>query len=97
MSKPRWPAPGSQVPGAERVNEFPAPPELARAGAGLAPTPPWPTPAPAGVVLRPLADVRSSRRIDALARPENLTRAAVGAVLAALRQAGQRLASRQRA
>jgi len=87
---------GRPVTVAHRVNEFTVAAELVRAGAGLALIPRWTTPAPAGVVLRPLADVRSSRRIDALARPENLTRAAVGAVLAALRQAGQRLASGQR-
>jgi DNA-binding transcriptional LysR family regulator len=82
---------GHPVTVAHRVNEFTVAAELVRAGAGLALIPRWTTPAPDRVVLRPLADVRSTRRIDALIRPENTTRAAVRAVLAVLRQAGEGL------
>lgn len=84
---------GRPVTVAHRVNEFSVAAELVRAGAGLALIPRWTTPAPPGVVLRPLADARSVRRIDALTRPENTTRAAVRAVLAALRETGRALAS----
>jgi DNA-binding transcriptional LysR family regulator len=40
---------------AHRVDEFTVAAELARAGPGLALIPRWTTPAPDGVVLRPLA------------------------------------------
>lgn len=84
---------GRPVTVAHRVNEFTVAAELVRAGAGLALIPRWTTPAPDGVVLRPLADVRSTRRIDALVRPENTTRATVRAVLATLRETARSLAS----
>ncbi len=83
---------GQPVRVVHRVNEFTVAIELVRAGAGLALIPRWTIPAPDGVVLRPLTDIRSTRRIDALARPENITRATVRAVLATLRQTAQRLA-----
>lgn len=84
---------GRPVSVVHRVNEFTVAAELVRAGAGLALIPRWTTPATDHVVLRPLADVRSTRRIDALTRPENTTRAAVRAVLATLRQTARSLAS----
>lgn len=84
---------GQPVTIAHRVNEFTVAAELARAGAGLALIPRWTTPAPDGLVLRPLVGVRSTRRIDALVRPENLTRPGVRTVLTALRQAGKDLTS----
>lgn len=70
---------------AHRVNEFTVAAELVRAGAGLALIPRWTTPAPEGVVLRPLAGVVSARRIDALLRPEKATRPATRTVTDRLR------------
>jgi DNA-binding transcriptional LysR family regulator len=86
---------GQPVTVVHRVNEFTVAAELVRAGAGLALIPRWTTPAPAGVVLKPLRGVRSTRQIDALIRPENLARPSVSAVLAALRQVAADLASGQ--
>jgi DNA-binding transcriptional LysR family regulator len=77
---------GRAVDIVHRVNEFTIAAELVRAGAGLALIPRWTIPAPPGVVLRPLAGVRSARRIDVLARPENTVRPAVQLVLSALRR-----------
>ncbi|MHA7985318.1 LysR family transcriptional regulator [Rathayibacter sp. CAU 1779] len=68
-----------------RVNEFTIVAELVRAGQGLAFLPRWTQPRPAGVVLRPLADLPVSRVVDALIRPENAARPAVGSVLAELK------------
>jgi len=85
---------GHPIEVVHRVNEYTVAAELVRAGAGLALLPRWTTPAPDGVVLRPLTGVRSARRIDALLRPENLARAAVRTVLAALRRTGKHLAGR---
>ena len=82
---------GQPVTVAHRVNEFTVAAELVRAGAGLALIPRWTTPAPAGVVLKPLRGVRSTRQIDALVRPENLARPTVPAVLAALRHVAANL------
>lgn len=78
---------GRPVTVAHRVNEFTVVAELVRARAGLALFPRWTTPRPRGVVLRPLDGVRSTRRIDALMRPENAARPAVRAVLDALQRA----------
>lgn len=75
---------GQQVDVPHRVNEFTVVGDLVRAGAGLALLPRWTTTPPSGVVLRPLADVRAVRRIDALSRPENTMRPEVRSVLDAL-------------
>jgi DNA-binding transcriptional LysR family regulator len=82
---------GRRVEIAHHVNEFTVAAELVRAGAGLALIPRWTIPRPPGVVLRPLAGLHSSRRIDALVRPENALRPAVQVVLAALRELGRAL------
>jgi DNA-binding transcriptional LysR family regulator len=84
---------GHPVQVVHRVNEFPVAAALVRARAGLALIPRWTTPPPQGVVLRPLIGVRSTRRIDALVRPENVARAAVRMVLAELRRTGKSLVS----
>lgn len=84
---------GHPVTVVHRVNEYTVATELVRAGAGLALVPRWTTPAPEGVVLRPLVGVRSARRIDALVRPENRARAAVRMVLATLRRTGKSFAA----
>jgi DNA-binding transcriptional LysR family regulator len=83
---------GRPVTVRHRVNEFNVAGELVRAGAGLALIPRWTTPPPPGVVLRPLVGVRSSRRVDALCRPENAIRPAVRSVLAELRRIAKALA-----
>jgi DNA-binding transcriptional LysR family regulator len=70
---------------AHRVNEFTIVAELVKAHAGLALMPRWTSPTPPGVVLRPLAGVRSIRNIDALVRPENMAHAAVRTVVDELR------------
>jgi DNA-binding transcriptional LysR family regulator len=80
---------GHPVRVVHRVNEFSVAAALVQAGAGLALIPRWTTPAPDGVVLRPLIGMRSARRIDALVRPENVARTAVKTVLAELRRTGQ--------
>jgi DNA-binding transcriptional LysR family regulator len=77
---------GRPVTVLHRVNEFTVAAELVRAGVGLALIPRWTAPPPPGVVLRPLTGVRSARRIDALACPENTARPAVREVLSALRR-----------
>jgi DNA-binding transcriptional LysR family regulator len=82
---------GRRVQVVHRVNEFTIAGELVRAGAGLALIPRWTIPRPAGVVLRPLAGVRSVRRIDALVRPENALRPAVKVVLGGLREVSARI------
>lgn len=74
-----------------RVNEFTVAVELVRNGAGLALVPRWTTPRPDGVVLRPLAGISSSRRIDALIRPDHASRRAVTEVVAQLRATSERL------
>jgi DNA-binding transcriptional LysR family regulator len=66
---------------AQRVNEFTVVAELVKAHGALALMPRWTIPTPPGVVLRPLDGVRSTRRIDALVRPENTVRPAVRSVL----------------
>jgi DNA-binding transcriptional LysR family regulator len=76
---------GRPVTVAHRVNEFTVAAELVSAHAGLALMPRWTIPTPPGVVLRPLEGVRSTRRIDALVRPENTARPAVRTVLDAIR------------
>jgi DNA-binding transcriptional LysR family regulator len=82
---------GRRVDVVHRVNEFTVAAELVRVGAGLALIPRWTTPAPPGVVLRPLVGVHAARRIDALVRPENTARPAVREVLGELRRAAKRL------
>jgi DNA-binding transcriptional LysR family regulator len=61
---------------------------LVSAGQGCALLPRFTTRARAGIVLRPLAQVRSVRSIVALGRPDRLQRAAVRAVLDALVESG---------
>lgn len=74
-----------------RVNEFTVAVELVRSGAGLALIPRWTTARPDGVLLRPLSGISSSRRIDALLRPEHAHRPAVREVLTQLRATSERL------
>ena len=76
-----------------RVNEFTVVGELVAAGAGVALLPRWTASIPAGVVLRPLADVSTVRHIDALVRPEHTLRPEVGLVLDELRRLGRALRS----
>ncbi|WP_121256052.1 LysR family transcriptional regulator [Nocardioides ferulae] len=78
-------AAGHPVDIVHRVNEFSVAAELVRAGCGVALVPRWTVPRPRGVVLRPLARIPARRHVDVLCRPEQLTRAAVRAVLAQLR------------
>jgi DNA-binding transcriptional LysR family regulator len=75
---------GRPVTVAHRVNEFTVVAELVKAHGCLALMPRWTIPTPRGVVLRPLEGVRSTRRIDALVRPENTARPAVRSVLDSL-------------
>jgi DNA-binding transcriptional LysR family regulator len=84
---------GRPVRVVHRVNEFSVAAELVRAGAGLALIPRWTTAAPPGVVLRPLVGVRSARHVDALTRPENMTRPAVREVIAELRRTADKLSA----
>ncbi len=69
-----------------RVNEFTVVAAIVAAGGGLALLPGYTSRPDAGVVLRPLADLPAGRDIDVLARPESLHRAAVRAILGALRE-----------
>ena len=85
---------GHPVTVAHRVNEYSVAAELVAAGAGLALLPRWTTPAPPGIVLRPLTGVRSARRVDALVRPENAARSTVRMVLATLRERARAVAGR---
>lgn len=85
-------AAGRPVQVVHRVNEFSIAAELVRAGAGIALIPRWTVPRPEGVVLRPLTRFPAQRHIDALCRPEQLTRAAVRSVLDQLRVLTQGLA-----
>lgn len=84
---------GHPVTVRHRVNEFSVVTALVEAGAGVALLPRWTSPAPAGVVLRPLVGVRAARHVDALTRPEHAVRPAVRAVLAELTQIAGRLVS----
>jgi DNA-binding transcriptional LysR family regulator len=75
---------GHPVQVRHHVNEFTVVAELVRAKAGLALIPRWTIPAQPGVVLRPLRDLRAIRRIDALCRPENVSRPSVQSTLTEL-------------
>lgn len=69
---------------AHRINEFTVAASVVASGAALALLPGHTTPPNPAVVLRPLSGVPAGRRIDVLARPETLNRAAVQVVLQAL-------------
>jgi DNA-binding transcriptional LysR family regulator len=76
-----------------RVNEFTVVADLVRSGAGLGFLPRWTQPTPDGVELRPLADARVSRAVDALARPERAARPATRQVLDRLTAIAEELRS----
>ncbi|MDN5797252.1 MAG: LysR family transcriptional regulator [Intrasporangium sp.] len=67
---------------------------LVAVGAGLAILPRYTTRTRESVVTLPIADVRSTRTLLALSRPDRAQRAAVTAVLDHLREIGRRLTSR---
>jgi DNA-binding transcriptional LysR family regulator len=72
---------------AHEINDFPLLAEAIRNGAGIGMLPRF-TSRPlltGGLVLRPLEGMRLARRVDVLARPESLARAAVRDVLQRLR------------
>ena len=69
-----------------RVNEFTVVAAIVAAGGGLALLPAYTSRPGPGVVLRQLADLPATRHIDVLTRPETLHRAAVRAVVDALRE-----------
>ncbi|GMA84826.1 LysR family transcriptional regulator [Angustibacter aerolatus] len=68
-----------------RLNGFPVAVALVAEGQGCALVPRWTGPAHPGVVLRPLADVRIGRHVEALARPDRVLRTTVGRVVVLLR------------
>ncbi|NHC46870.1 LysR family transcriptional regulator [Motilibacter aurantiacus] len=83
-------AAGRPIRPVHRINEFSVSVALVAAGGGVALVPRYTGPQHPGVVLRPIEGAAVTRRIEALARPERLPRAAVASVLRTLaRVAGE--------
>lgn len=74
-----------------RINEFTVAASVVVAGAALALLPGYTTRPDPGLVLRPLDDLSVRRRVDVLARPETLSRAAVQVVLQSLHDIAEEL------
>lgn len=85
-------AAGRPIERVQRLRDNQLVASLVAAGVGLALLPRFTTRPGAGVVTRPLAGVRVTRDIVALARPDTAERAAVRIVLQALVAAGRELA-----
>lgn len=76
---------GRQLDVRHHINDFTVAAELVTAGAGLALMPRYTRPQRPGIAVRPLTDLRVTREIDILTRPEQRFRTAVTNTVDALR------------